>query len=360
MKKFFFSLVAILILTLIIIFIAYDRFNASTILKNIEKKIGLNIKLLDKNTWIFFPILTYNNSNVTIVDKNNLLKVQNANIFISKNYWPLSPIYIDINAPVVNYKGMEMRNTTLKAKYSNNIIYVENLFGNIIEGSITLKGKFDFDEIQPFEFQGKFENISLETLLKQSQISNWDRVKIKLTSTNFKISGKRNENHEWLNSIKGTIPIYGSLYFVSDEEERFGAAFLSLLAEKIPGLTIVSQSIDFLLNNFSNIPSSINGTVKINDGLILSDDILIKNKTGKSTLKGSYNFLKNNIDGTFFLFKENKIFLEAYLKGDISNPQILVTQKALSKNENQPPLDIKQLLEKGINSFIEKLLSTYE
>ena len=92
----------------------------------------------------------------------------------------------------------------------------------------------------------------------------------------------------------------------------------------------------------------------------MSDEILIQNKSAKSTLKGSYNFIKNVIDGTIYFFKENDIFVEAQLKGKIDNPQILVGEKVFAENEEEPLQDIKKLFEEGINSLINKLLNIDE
>ena len=355
MKKIFVSLAATFIIIILIAYILYSQFNSNKILENLEKKTELSINLIGKNIWNFFPIISFKNNDVQIADNQKLFIIQNADIDVKKNYWPFSPILIDIKNAIINYEGMEIRNANINSQYSNNIFYIKNFTGNSVQGKIYFKGSFDLDESQPFKLDGNFENISLNTLLKQSKITNWNRVNIKLSSSNFVISG--NVKEKLLLSINGSIPLEGSLYFTTTEEERFGAAFLSLLTEKIPALKSVSQSIDFLLANFANIPSSINGTLIVNNGFISSDEIVVRNKTGKFTLKGSYNFIKNNLDGKLFLYKKNSIFLEASIKGNLQDPQILVDGKNISK-KNEEHQDIKKLLEKGINSFIDKLLSS--
>ena len=49
-----------------------------------------------------------------------------------------------------------------------------------------------------FELQGNFNNISLNTILQQTDIAVWDRLKIKLSSNDFNITGyaENNENLE--------------------------------------------------------------------------------------------------------------------------------------------------------------------
>ena len=159
-------------------------------------------------------------------------------------------------------------------------------------------------------------------------------------------------------SLVGNIPITGSFYLTSSEEEQFGAALLSLLVEKFPNLSSLSQSVNFLLSNYANTPSSLNGTLKVNNGSIHSNEILIFNKEASSSVKGSYNFLIDTMDGTIYFYDQNEIFLEAALKGKINNPQILIGGKVFTDNEGKPLRDIKKLFDQGINSLLDKLLKT--
>ena len=360
MKKISLYFLILLVTSIITLFIFKDQLIENFILNNIKKQTGLQIKLQENASWDLFPILNYYNSNVTISHESNSFKIDNAKINLNKNYWPLSPIFINLTSPAINYNGIEIRNSNIEVKYMNKTIYIKNFFGNIIEGNLFLTGVLDIDEKKPFNIKGKFENIPLNTLLKQSKIASWDRVKINLSSHNFNISGKINENKDWSKSITGTFPIKGSLYFTSSEEERFGAALLSILVEKIPSLISISKSVDFLLSTYANKPSNISGVLTLENGLIKSEEIFIKNEEGKSILKGSYNLLKNNIDGTIYFYKQKEIFLEASLKGNIANPQILIGGKVFSENEIKPMQNIKELLEKGINSFVEKMLMLNE
>ena len=119
----------------------------------------------------------------------------------------------------------------LDASYQDNILTINSFVGKIIEGDVELNGRIEFNEKQTFNFKGNFNNISLNTLLQKSQMAKWDKVKIKLSSTNLNLSGKINDKNP-LSVLEGTIPITGLFYLTTTEEERFGATFLSLLVEK--------------------------------------------------------------------------------------------------------------------------------
>ena len=110
MKKFIITLFTILIICILIVLILRDRFSTKIIFSVIEKQTGLKIELLNKGIWNFYPTLKYSNSNTIITQKDSSLIFQNADIQINKSYWPLSPVLINLNSPIVNYKGMEMRN----------------------------------------------------------------------------------------------------------------------------------------------------------------------------------------------------------------------------------------------------------
>jgi hypothetical protein len=359
-RKILIVLLAVLSICGLIVFTIHDKFNVYTILYSIEKNTGLKIKLNDDNTWAFYPTINFNNKNATIIHKENLLQIKNANININKSYWPTSPLYINLTSPFTNYAGMEISSLVIDANYANNIFDVKKISGKIIEGDIKLKGKFDLNDNKHFNIIGEFNNISINTLLKQSQGATWERVQIKLSSPNFKLSGKINNNKLLLDSLVGTIPITGSFYLSSNAEERFGAALLSILVEKIPSLSSISQSFNFLLSKYTNIHSSLNGTLKLKNGFIQSDEILITNKETKSIVKGTYDFSNDSINGNIFFYDQNEIFLEASLKGKIENPQILIGGKVFKDNEGESLKDIRQLFDDGINSLLNKLLKTNE
>ena len=94
MKKIFiFIAIAVIIFSLIFIEIR-DNFNLNKIINNIEKKTNLTINLNDESKWKYYPLITFKN-NITIKDNNNYFKINKADINISKNYWPTSPVKID-------------------------------------------------------------------------------------------------------------------------------------------------------------------------------------------------------------------------------------------------------------------------
>ena len=359
MKKLFIIFLSCIIIGAITIFAVRDQFSIESIISNIESQTGLDIQLNDESTYVFYPSINFNNENITISKKNIELIINKAKINISKSYWPTSAINLNLTTSAINYQGIAIRNAFIDASYQNNILTINNFTGNIIEGDVDLNGKIEFNEKQAFNIKGNFNNIALNTILQKSQIANWDRVKIKLSSTNLSLSGIINDNNPLL-VLKGTIPITGLLYLTTTEEERFGATFLSLLVEKIPSISAISKAVNFIVVNYSNIPTSLNGVLQIKDGLIFSDEILIQNNSGKSTFNGFYNFIKNEIDGTIHFFEKNELVVKAQLKGKIDNPKILVGGNIFSENEEQPFQDIKKLFNEGINSLVDKLLNIDE
>ena len=359
MKKLLIIFLSLIIIGAIIIYAVHDKFRIESIISNIESQTGVDIQLNDTSSYIFYPAINFSNENVTISKKNIKLIIHKAKINISKSYWPTSSIELNLISPRINYQGIEIRNAIIDASYKNNIITINSFTGKIIEGDIDLIGKIELNQKQLFNIQGNFKNISLNTLLQQSRMAKWDRINIKISSSNLVLSGKINDKNPLL-VLKGTFPITGLFYLTTTDEEKFGATFLSLLVEKMPNLSSISKSVNFIVINYSNIPTLLNGTLQIRDGLIISDEILIQNKNSKSTLNGSYNFIKNEIDGTMHFFEKNDIIVKAQLKGKIDNPAILVGGKIFSENEEQPLQDIKKLFDEGIYSLINKLLNIDE
>ena len=259
-------------------------------------------------------------------------------------------------SPTINIEGIQLRNAIIKSSYKNKKISFEKISSNLIEGNINAQGKLNIENEMPFEIVGSFKNISLNILMNQAKIATWDRVKIKMSSPNFNLSGTAKKKNNFSKNLKGNIAINGSNFFVSTEEELFGASLLSLLIDKLPDLSSISDSVSFLLAKFSNIPSSVHGTLTINEGLISTQDMLIENDQGRASLTAILNIGTNIIDGKINFYEDNEIYLEAILKGNIQNPQILVGGKVFAKENNETPQDIKKLFEEGVHSLVDKLL----
>ena len=350
MKRFF-IFIAVIAIILTLIFVAImDNFNLNKIIKDIEKQTNLTIALNNQTKWNYYPHIKFSN-NITIKDNEDFFIINKADINIVKNYWPTSPVYIDLISPTVEVEGIQLRNTRIKSSYKNKNIFFEKISSNLTEGNINAQGKINIENEMPFKVNGSFKNLSLNVIMNQAKIAKWDRVNITISSSDFNLLGTAKNNK----NLKGTIPINGSIFFVSTEEERFGAALLSLLVEKMPNLSSISESASFLLTNFSNIPSSINGTLIVNDELISTQDMLIENKLGRASLTATLNIENNKIDGLINFYENSEIYLEATLKGNIQNPQILVGGKVFAE-DNSPPQDIKKLFEEGINTLVDKLL----
>ncbi len=354
MKKNF-IIIATTAIILILIFIAIkDNFNLHKIIAELEKQTDLTIVLNDESKWNYYPHIEFRN-NITIKDNADVFIIDNADVDISKNYWPTSPININLKSPTINVEGIQLRNATIISSYKNKNITFEKIISNLVEGNINAQGKMSIENEMLFELDGSFNNVSLNILMNQAKIATWDRVKIKMSSPNFNLSGtakKKNFNK----NLKGNIAINGSIFFVSTEEELFGAALLSLLIDKLPDLSSISNSVSFLLEKFSNIPSSFHGTLTINEGTVSTQDMLIENDQGRASLTAILNIETNIIDGKINFYEDDEIYLEATLKGDIQNPQILVGGKVFAEEKDNAPQDIKKLFEEGIHSLIDKLL----
>ena len=308
---------------------------------------------------MFYPKIYFLNNNATISHKQSSLLINNSKLEIIKSYWPFSPFYININSPLININGIEVKNSFIKAKYKNKILTFDNLKGSLVDGSFNTSGKINFNNKNYFNIKGSFKNISLNTILKQANIAIWERLTIKLSSDSFNIIGHAKNKHDIVKSLNGKVKISGSAYLLTSEEERFGSALLSLLVEKLPSIAPLSKSVNFIITTYGNVPTSINGDLIIKDGKISSNNINIDNNFGKSSMIASLNLLNNIIDGKIIFFENEKVFLETFLEGNISNPKILIDGEIFG-DKNEAPRDIKQIFEEGISNLIDNLLMINE
>ena len=214
-KKFIFIAITAIILILICIAIR-DNFNLHKIIAKLEKQTDLTIILNDESKWNYYPHIELRN-NITIKDNADIFIINNADIDVSKNYWPASSININLRSPTINVEGIQLRNATIISSYKNNNITFEKIVSDLVEGNINAQGKMSMENEMPFELVGSFNNVSLNILMNQAKIATWDRVKIKMSSPNFNLSGTAKNNFN--KNLKGNIAINGSIFFVSTEEE---------------------------------------------------------------------------------------------------------------------------------------------
>ena len=348
MRKILISIFSLIIIFSLIFFAIKDKLNINKILANIENDIGINVTLKNKQKWAFFPKISYQNY-LSLNDKNNNLDIKDGGINITRDFWISSPFKIRFESPSILYKGVDFRNSKIESEYNKNFLNLNKFTANVIDGNINLNGYLYLNKKKDISLKGTYKNISLNRILKQLNIASWDRVKIRLSSSNFKINSIHDSSKHIIENLNGEMDIMGSIFFVSTEEERFGAAFLSLLADKIANMMSLSKSISYLLDKFADIPSNISGKININQGILTTEKLLIDNKKEKALLSASLDLKTNIIDGKIDFYENEIVFLTAQLKGNLENPEILIGGRFLLKMEIPNPKILKKYLKKECN-----------
>ena len=357
MKKIFIFFLVILIISSIIFFAIKDQLDVNKILNKIEKDTNFKVFLEKDEVWTFYPHFEYQN-NISIKNSIYNFEMERGKLLISKDYWPNKPIKINLEAPNFNLEQIQFRESYLKAHYKNKQIFIDKFFSKIIEGNIEVKGKIETGNENIFNIYGKFKNIDLNLLLRQAKIANWDRVKVKISSPNFDINSNYKDTKNLISNLNGAMDLEGSLFFVSTEEERFGAALLSLLADKLNEMIAVSKSVNYLINKFADYPTTISGKLFFKDGIISSNKLLMENAEGKASVNAKLDIKTNEIDGAINFYENNQIILTAQLKGNLENPEILVGGEMFFTDEKNETKNIKKIFEEGIESLVNKLMET--
>ena len=355
MKKIFFFFLAIPIILLIIFIAIYDELDVNKLLANIQKDTNLIINFEDKGKWKFYPSIGYANIFSAKGIENNVT-IDKGKISFKKNYWPLSPLHLELDSPSIHYKGIIFRNSSVKAKYSNQIIDISKFNAKLIDGDINTKGKISVDENKSIQLNGSFNNISLNTILDQANIAKWDRVNIKIASPHYNLVTTYKSKESLIANLNGLMEIKGSVFFISTEEERFGAALLSLLVDKVASLSSVSKSISYLLDRFADVPSAITGELQFNNGTISTTDLLLQNNNDRALITAQIDMLSNNINGKINFYEKDTIFVEAVIKGNLQNPEILIGGEVFAEDGSTSPRDMKKIFEEGIQSLVNSLL----
>ena len=357
MKRFLFILFSLSIIFLIILYLINYKLNVDKIIKKIENDIGISINLQEKGRWAYYPKLQYQN-NISLNHINNNLIIENSKINISRKYKIVSPLIITFVSPSILYKGINFRNSIINTKKSKDYIHVNKFYADVIDGNVNLSAKFHLNKEKKISMKGSFNNISLNRVFKQLNISNWERVGVKVSSSNFLINTKNGSFEEIKENLNGYFDINGSVFFVSTEEERFGAIFLALLANKYANLSKMSKSLNYILEIFADDPADIFGKIKIKNGVASTKNLLFSNQKEKALLTAHLDLKTNIINGKIDFYKDNKIFLITELKGNIEYPKIIIAGDVPIDQKNSQPQDIKEIFEKGIKTIIDNIMNT--
>ena len=213
MKKIFFFLLAIPIILLIIFLAIYDELNVNKFLANIQKDTNLIINLEDKGKWKFYPSIEYANM-ISAKGMISNVVIDKSKIRFLKSYWPLSPLQIELDSPSIQYEGLNFSNSSVNAKYSNQILDIGKFKAKLIDGDIDTEGKISVDENKSIQLNGSFNNISLNTILEQANIARWDRVNIKIASPRYNLGTTYKSKGSLIANLNGLMEIKGSVFFI--------------------------------------------------------------------------------------------------------------------------------------------------
>ena len=66
--------------------------------------------------------------------------------------------------------------------------------------------------------------------------------------------------------------------------------------------------------------------------------------------------LSNSINGKINFFEKDSVFVEAVIKGNIQNPEILIGGEVFAEDGSTNPQDIKKIFQDGIQSLVNSLI----
>lgn len=319
---------------------------------NLEKKHNIKITIKEKPQWIFFPEILIN---VKSKIENNVKDYSSENLNISFfQKFTISPLQFKINTDSFFFKDLEIKSLNALGNYNyrNKKITLNNINGKIGEGNFSTNLTLDTEDSQEIIFQGNLKNLHLNQVLRQLNLADWKRVEIKLSSNNFLLSSPK--IRALLETLEGSLPLFGSVYFVTTEEERFGIAFLRLLIEKMPNYNNLSKSLSQIIEGFGGTPALFKGELKVKDGIIKTNNLIIENTNNQININGSYNYIKDKFDIKVHFFESDNLVVETMLVGKLDSPSIQIIRDKTQKDN----YDLKKVFEEGIRSLIDKLLET--
>ena len=356
-KFIFILLIIIFVIIAAIYYIFANKYNLEKIISELKKNYDVTVLLHQNPKWSFNPEISYN-FNAKIDSKNQDLSSENIEFILSQPY-NISPINVNIGTKSLYFRGLKIQSFNLNGKYFflNKIFNIHNLSAKVGEGVVNFQAKINRSKKNEFNLSGDFNNLHLNQIFRQLNVANWKRLELKISSKDLIINGKIINEKNFFKSLNGKIPINGSMYFVTTEEERFGIAFLNLLIEKLPQFNSLSKSLSQIVNNFSGSPALVSGLLNIKNGNIETSNLIVTNEKNKIKIEGLYNMQNNLFDAKLFFLEQEDIIVEAIISGNMEDPNIQIVNAKNLNDQKNINNDIKNVFKEGINNFIEKLLN---
>ena len=360
-KNIFFFLFLLFCITIVLLFIFLDKYKIEKIIDRLETDNNIIINLKNQPNWKFSSEIKVDFS-TKIQNEKNQFYTEDANFSFVQPY-KIAPMNFDINIPSLFLEGLKIKLVKLIGNYNlvNKKINFNNIEGKIGNGDFSSSGSISLLNNQPIRLKGELNNIYLNQILKQLNLADWKRLEIRLSANNYEVSSKLSSDEIFLKNFNGNIPITGSIYLVSSEEEKFGVALLNILvAQLLPDYQNLSKSLSQIINNYTNKPVLFEGIIEIKNGVLHTSNMTAINNNNKIQIKGTFDMVSNNFDTKLFFIESEKIVVEAKIAGDLENPKIEIINENKSFDSEKINNDLNKVFGEGINNLIDKLLMLNE
>jgi len=356
-KNIFFFLFLFFCITIVLLFIYLDKYKIEKIIDRLETDNNIIINLTNQPNWKFSSGIKVDFT-TKIQNKENQFYTEDANFSFVQPY-KIAPVNFDINIPSLFIEGLQIKLVKLFGNYNliNKKINFNNIEGKIGNGDFSSSGSISLLNNQPIKLNGNLNNIYLNQILKQLNLANWKRLEIRLSANNYEVSSQLKSNKIYLKNFHGNIPITGSIYLVSSEEEKFGVALLNILvAQLLPDYKNLSKSLSQIINNYTNKPVLFEGIIEIKNGVLHTSNLTAINNNNKIQINGTFEMVSNNFDIKLFFIESEKIVVEAKIEGDLENPKIEIINENKSFDSEKITNDLIKVFGEDINTLIDKLL----
>ena len=356
-KNIFFFLFLLFCIIIVLLFIFLDKYKIEKIIDRLETDNNIIINLTNQPNWKFSPEIKVDFT-TKIQNRENQFYTEDANFSFVQPY-KIAPVNFDINIPSLFIEGLQIKLIKLFGNYNlvNKKININSIEGKIGNGDFNSSGSISLLNNQPIKLNGNLNNIYLNQILKQLNLANWKRIEIRLSANNYEISSQLKSNEILLKNFHGNIPVTGSIYLVSSEEEKFGVALLNfLVAQLLPDYKNLSRSLSQIINNYTNKPVLFEGIIEIKNGVLHTSNLTATNNNNKIQINGTFDMVSNNFDTKLFFIESKKIVVEAKIEGNLENPKIEIINENKSFDSEKINNDLNKVFGEGINTLIDKLL----
>ncbi|HSR71800.1 MAG TPA: AsmA-like C-terminal region-containing protein, partial [Kiloniellales bacterium] len=227
---------------------------------------------------------------------------------------------VKLTSEALVFDKTRLDKATVNLGLLDGILDLRKLSGTLFGGALSVTGKVDTRASLDVGVAVTAIELDLARLLRT--VAETDRVSGPL-DINATLSAHGESEAELVSSLSGDGEISGTLTVKAKAEEQVGSMLLGILGERVREIRAVTDATNLLFNAFAGTPAAVQGTFRVENGVVRTEDTLVRGKQARAVTRGNADLPRWLLDTTTDLYREGESgtpYLTVDLAGPLDSP----------------------------------------